>query len=84
VWTGRISGVFSPGPLYELHRSESHKQADILDTELSEISCGSQKGFVSRGSSIDPSNIADEKHSRIKEVVLLDLCQEYHKQASPG
>ena len=76
--------MFSPSPLYELQRSEGQRQADILDRELSEISCVSQYAEGARGESIEPNSIEVEKHSRINDVDLLDFCHEYHKHASPG
>ena len=33
---------------------------------------------------MEPSRMEVEKHSLMNEVELLDFCQEYHRQASPG
>ena len=55
-----------------------------MDKELSEISCGSQKGLVASGSSMDPNRIDLEKHSLMNDVELLDFCHEYQRHASPG
>lgn len=76
--------AFSPGALYELQRSESHKHADIFDPEPSEISFGIQVDLASNGFSIDPKRIDVEKHSLMNEVDVADLCHEYQRQASPS
>ena len=71
-------------PLPELQRSDSHKQAKIVDSESSEMSFGSQEDFTFKGSSIGPRRIDLDKHSLMMDEDDSDCCQEYQRQASPG
>ena len=70
--------------MFELQRSDSQRQAWILESVSSEISLGSQKDFTSTGLSIDPRSTDLEKHSLIIDVDVSDPCQEYQRQTSPS
>ena len=67
-----------------MHRSESQRQAIMLEPGVSEMSCISQPDLTVSGLVIGPRRIVGEKHSRIVEISFSDFCHEYQRHASPA